>query len=718
MKRTTSLFSLLFTFASAALAQDAASTTDLGEIIVTGKAEDLLGIATSASKGQASAAEIAQRPYLRRGEILETIPGVIITQHAGGGKANQYFLRGFNLDHGTDFATSLDHMPLNLKTHAHGQGYTDLNGIIPELIERVDYVKGTFTAANGDLSTAGSANFKLYDVLLRDFVQFEIGEDNYYRGLLAGSINFGADAPPPAAPSAKNPVSVKNPGKSPVLPPTTVAKTHALTYALEYNTYDGPFVLSEDFERWNGMLRYFNGDADNHFAATLMGYHAQWTSSDQIPERAVKRGLIDRFGNLDDSNGGNSQRYSLNLEWAKRDGDVVTKANLFGIYYDLNLFSNFTYFLDYPEEGDQFEQSEQRWILGGNLSRTWENREVFGKEAEHTIGFQTRHDLIDGIGLWRTSQRERFDNIRQDDVYEMNASIYAESTVKWTPWLRTNLGLRGDLFYFDTASNLSANSGSDFDGIVSPKFSAVLGPWNETEFYLNFGTGFHSNDARGVSTVIDPNSGERVLPVDPLVRTMGAEFGIRTQAIPTLTSTLTLFWLKSDSELVYVGDAGTNEAGPGSERYGIEWANYWRPTSWFSMDAEVALTHGRFTGVGNDDHIPSSVPLMASGGVNFGAQGNAEGFFANVRARFFDRRPLIEDNSVKGKDSFLVNASVGYRRQNWEVAVDCLNLFDRGDNDIEYFYESRPAGESAGVEDIHFHPTEPRTFRLRVTYRF
>lgn len=711
-----SLFVSLFA-ALPVLAQDAAPasspapTAEVNEIIVTGKAEDLLGVAPSASKGQASAEEIARRPYLRRGEILETIPGVIITQHAGGGKANQYFLRGFNLDHGTDFATSLDHMPLNLKTHAHGQGYTDLNGIIPELIERVDYVKGTYTAANGDLSTAGSADFKLYDVLLRDFVTFEIGEDNYYRGLLAGSINFAKDPPPPAPPGAKNP------GKAPVLPaPPT--ETNALTYALEYNTYDGPFVLSEDFERWNGMLRWFKGDADNHFAATLMGYHAQWTSTDQIPLRAVRRGLIDRLGYIDPTNGGDTQRYSLNLEWAARDGDVVTKANLFGIYYDLNLFSNFTYFLDYPEQGDQFEQSEQRWILGGNIARTWENQELFGKEAEHTLGFQTRHDLIDGIGLWRTTARERFANVRQDDVYEMNASVFADSTVKWSDWFRTNLGVRGDLFYFDTSSNLAANSGSDFDGIVSPKFSAIFGPWNETEFYLNFGTGFHSNDARGVSTVIDPNTGDSIPTVDPLVRTMGAEFGIRTQAISSLTSTLTFFWLRSDSELVYVGDAGLNEPGPGSERYGIEWSNYWRPTDWFSMDAEIALTHGRFTDSGEADHIPSSVPVMFSGGINLGAQGDAEGFFANLRARAFGERPLIEDNSVKGKDSFLVNASVGWRRQNWEIAVDCLNLFDRDDNDIEYYYESRLPGEKTGVEDIHFHPTEPRTFRLRVTYRF
>ncbi len=670
----------------------------VAEVVVTGKAEDLVGSAPAASKGQASAEEIADRPYLRRSEILETVPGVITTQHAGGGKATQYFLRGFNLDHGTDFATSIDFMPMNLKTHAHGQGYTDLNPLIPELIERVDYVKGTYTAANGDLSTAGSANFKLWDVLPHNLVSAEIGEHGYYRGLIAGSLDL------------------RDWGTTPL---GQTIPASSLTYALEYNTYDGPFALSEDFERWNGTLRYFDGDDDNHFAATFMGYHATWSSSDQVARRAIRSGLIDRYGNLDPTNGGNSQRYSLNLEWADREGDVVTKSNLYGIYYDLDLFSNFTYFLDYPDRGDQFEQAEKRWIIGGNIARTWEKRTVFGHEAEFTLGLQTRHDLIDGIGLWRTEQRERFKTIRQDDVYEASVGVYAESTVHWNDWFRTNVGLRGDVFYFDTQSNNSLNSGDDFAGIMSPKISAVFGPWHDTEFYLNYGTGFHSNDARGVSTVVDPNSGESIATVDPLVRTQGAEFGIRSSAISSLTSTLTLFWLQSDSELVYVGDEGKNEAGPGSERCGVEWTNYWRPTDWFSMDAEIALTHGRLTDSVNADYIPNSVPVMFSGGVNFGAQGDAEGFFANVRARAFGKRPLVEDNSVKGKNSFLVNASVGYRKKNWEAAVECLNLFNRADNDIEYYYTSRLPGEdAAGVNDIHLHPTEPRMFRLRVTYKF
>ena len=683
----------------------------LPEVTVVGKAEDILGAASAASKGQASNDELLARPVLRRGEILETVPGLIVTQHAGGGKANQYFLRGFNLDHGTDFATSLEGMPLNMRTHAHGQGYTDLNPLLPEVIKQVDYVKGTYTAANGDLSTAGSADFTLFDAMNHNLATVEFGEHNYYRGLVAGTIALDT------APTVST--DEKNPSKSPVnLGPVSISQ-RGLTYAFEYNYYDGPWDRPEAFTRGNGLLRYFDGDADDHFSITLMGYKGRWDSSDQVAQRAIDQGIIGRYGALDQTTGGQSQRYSVNAVIQHKEGNTTTKANLYAIYYDLNLFSDFTYFLDNPLHGDQFNQAEKRWVFGGQVSRTWAQQKLFGKDAEFTVGLQTRHDLIDPIGLYKTEARERLSTVRQDNVYEASVGIYADSTVHWTDWFRTNAGLRGDLFYFDTRSNLATNSGSKTEGIVSPKFSAIFGPWHETELYLNYGMGFHSNDARGVNNKVDPTTKEKLAPVDPLVRTQGAELGIRTQAVPHLTSALALFWLQSDSELVYVGDEGVNEPGPGSERFGIEWTNYWRPTDWFSLDGEIALTHARFTDSGREDHIPDSVPLMISAGVNLGAQGEADGFFSNVRVRAFGKRPLIEDNSKQGKASFQVNASIGYRHQNWETALECLNVFDRKDNDIEYFYTSRLPGEQAGgYDDVHLHPTEPRLFRLRVTYKF
>ena len=687
-----------------------AQTTELSETVILGKAEDLLGSAQSASKGQASAAEIQARPYLRRGEILEIVPGVIITQHAGGGKANQYFLRGFNLDHGTDFAIDIDGMPVNMRTHAHGQGYADLNILIPELVEQVDYEKGVYAARNGDLSSAGAAHFKLYDFLPQGIASVTWGENNYYRGLLADSFAIG--------------------------------QTGHLTLALEYNYDDGPWVLPEQFSRWNGLARYFAGDKDNYFAITAMAYSGTWQSSDQIPRRAIDDGRLPRLGYVDSRAGGDSQRYSLQLDWRSTENgsapadpgkasgksvldkagpapsiaDDVWRANAYGVRYTLDVFSNFTYFLDNPERGDEFEQAEERWVAGGEAAREWNNRDVFGTLTNFVLGVQTRHDWIDPIGLYKTDARQRFDTVRQDRVYEGSVGLFAEATSHWTDWFRTVLGVRGDYFWFETGSDDSRNSGEESKGLINPKFSAIFGPWKETELYLNFGTGFHSNDARGVNNTVDPQTGDPLVPVDPLVRTFGAEVGVRTQIIPTLTLTTSLWWLDSDSELVYVGDAGTNEPGPASRRYGVEVAAYWRPTEWFTLDGEFAATHARFRDSGDLDHIPDSVPWMGNVGLTVG---KTEGLFANVRARFFAKRPLVEDESVEGRDSFLVNGAVGYRTERWEVAVECLNLFDRKDNDIEYYYTSRLPGEpEEGVDDIHLHPTEPRTFRVRATLKF
>lgn len=676
------LLSLALVPLSFPLVLSAQEADTLDEMVVTGKAENLLSQAATSSEGHADFLEIAQRPLARRSEILEVVPGMVTTQHAGGGKATQYFMRGFNLDHGTDFAVSVERMPINMRSHAHGQGYADLNGLLPELVKSVDYTKGTYTARNGDLSTAGSADFVLWEALPQGIASVEIGEHNYYRMLLADSFTLGAGT---------------------------------LTLGGEWNTYDGPWERDENFQRWNAFARYFQGDEENSMSITAMGYGGEWDSSDQIPLRAVQNGSLGLFGNLDDSNGGESQRHSLQFDLKTTKGTEVTRYSAYGVFYDLDLFSNFTYFLDDPMRGDQFEQQEERVIFGGEIVREWQDRQLFGREAEFAAGFQTRHDLVNDIGLYKTERRERHNTVRVDDIYESSYGVFGESTVKWNSWFRTVAGVRADAFYFDVTSDNAANSGDEWSGIVSPKLSAIFGPWNETELYVNLGTGFHSNDARGVNNTVDPTTGDPLPGVDPLVRTIGGELGVRTQVIPTLTSTLSLWWLDSDSELVYVGDAGLNEAGPGSRRFGIEWTNYWRPCDWVSVDGEIALTHARFRDVGADDRIPNSIPVMFSGGI---ALGHEEGFFGSMRVRAFVGRPLEESGDIEGKNTFTLNAQVGYRTKDWEVALECLNLLDREDNDIEYYYPSQLSTEAAPVDDIHFHPAEPRMVRVKMTYRF
>ena len=685
-------FPLLLTLSVNAQITDEPEPKQLEALVVTGKAESLIGVTNSASKGQTSNRELMERPYLRRGEILETIPGVVITQHSGDGKANQYYVRGFNLDHGTDFSISMDGQPVNFITHAHGQGYADLNPIIPELVEQLDYWKGPFHGEIGDLSTAGAARFNFYDLLPQGIASIGLGQHHYFRGLLADSIDLS------------NPVSTTTQGaKGPILA-TPNSERSALTYAFEYNYYDGPWQQPGNSQRINGFLKYFKESGPDRFSITAMGYDGRWDSTDQIPQRAIDSGLVDRLGNLDDRLGGQSSRYSLMADWDHETSNGRTHADFYVGHYDFDLFSNFTYFLEDPKRGDQFEQQDNRVFTGGEVTREWD----LGTKNKFKIGLQTRNDFINGIGLYNTENRDRFNTIKKDDVYEVSVGIFASGEWHVNDWFRMQPGLRADGFQFDVVSNKPANSGNEVAGMISPKLSLIFGPWADTEFYVNAGTGFHSNDARGVTLGTDA--------ADPLVRTYGFELGTRTEAISDVVSTLSLFYLHSDSELVYVGDAGSAEAGPASQRYGVEWSTYWQAYDWLLVDHEVTLARAGLLDVGADDQIPGAVPLVMNTGITIGKD---DGFFGSLRSRYFSPRPLTEDGSVDSQQNWQVSARVGYRKKDWEVAIDCLNLLGRNDRDVEYYYPSRLPGEAAGgVNDVHLHPAEPRTFRVSLTRKF
>ncbi|MCB1278540.1 TonB-dependent receptor [Prosthecobacter sp.] len=657
---------------------------EMPEIIIEGKAESLIGIATSASKGQTSAKELLARPFSRRGELLESIPGFIATQHSGDGKANQYFLRGTNLDHGTDFLMYVDGMPVNFRNHAHGQGYADMNFIIPELVGELEYWKGNYFAQHGDLSSTGAARFKLVDSLPQGILSTTWGEYEYTRTLIADTIQAGAGQ---------------------------------LTVAVEHQYYNGPWTVNSDATRWNGFMRWHWEDGMDRINITAMGYHGDWTSTDQVPQRAIGS-MIGRYDSLDATDGGNSQRYSLAFDWVREEGRTTTRANAYVGYYDLDLFSNFTFFMDNPAPvGDQFEQQDQRWFFGGELARDW-HFEALGHEQRFTLGVQVRGDYIDGIGLYNTTMRDRWNVVRKDDIFQATYGLYSELEFKPTDWFRIVPGVRADLFQFDVQrSTLNENTGTLSKGIVSPRLAMVFGPWNQTEFYVNAGMGFHSNDARGVTIVTDPNpAAGPVDPVDPLVRTYGAEFGIRNESISKLVNTLSFWLLRSDSELIYVGDAGTSEPGPASQRYGLELSTYWRPNDWTMVDLEATYTDAHLrTANPSSQEIPNSIPYTLNGGISLGGP---QGFFGSLRGRYFGPRPLSEDREADARESFQVNARIGYRRNNWEVAVDCLNLINRSDNDIAYFYASQLRGEAAPVNDVHLHPIEPRMFRISVTWRF
>ncbi len=654
-------------------------------IDVIGRDEDLVGVANSATEGTVGQRQLESRPILRTGELMETVPGVVITQHSGAGKANQYYLRGFNLDHGTDLATDVNGMPVNMVTHGHGQGYTDVNFVIPELVIGIQYKKGPYYADEGDFAAAGAIDMNLATKLPRGIAEFTYGSFDYMRGLLADSPTVG-------------------PG--------------TLLYAFEYYHNDGPWVNPDDYKRYNGLLRYTLGGTQRQWSITAMGSNGEWTGTDQVARRAIDSGLVDRFGTLDPTTGGESHRYSLSTEFERTTGSEATKANAYFIDYGLNLFSNFTYNID-TTFGDQFEQVDDRWIAGARASHTWFGK-LLGREMDNTIGFQVRHDNIGEVGLHLTQARQRHATIREDEVTQTSEALYVQNGTRWADKFRTVAGLRADVYQYDVESNVAANSGSETDSIVSPKLSMIFGPWAKTELYLNGGYGFHGNDARGTTITVDPV--DQVTPVDPvdaLVRAKGVEIGARTAALPGLQSTLSVWNLDIDSELLFIGDAGITEPSRPSRRTGVELTNYYVVTPWMSVDADFAYTWAKFT---EDDpagnHIPGAIEGVVAAGVTID---NLAGPFGSVRVRHFGPRPLIEDDSVRADSSTLVNMQAGYRiTDTLRVAIEVFNIFDSEVNDVEYYYESQitALGETAPVTDIHLHPAESRSVRGSLVYNF
>ena len=661
----------------------------LEEIEVTGRSLNLVGEATSASEGLVSQEEIELRPILRTGDVLELVPGMVVTQHSGTGKANQYFLRGFNLDHGTDFATYVDGMPVNMRTHGHGQGYTDLNFVIPETIGTLAYRKGPYHAEVSDFSSAGSAAMVTMNRFDDNLVQVGAGEDNYYRALLLGSLDMG-------------------PGTA--------------STALEYNSYDGPWSdIKEDTRKYNGLLKYGWDVAGGEATVTAMAYDNHWNSPDQIPQRAVDEGLIDELGSVDDHVGGESSRYSLSASW--QDGNWDTW--LYAVRYRLKLWSNFTYYLDDEENGDEFEQKDQRWLYGGRANYRVAGT-LMGMDMVNLLGVELRYDDIPEVGLYKTSGRQRLGTIRSDKVEEWSTGVYAENQVHWTPQLRSVLGARYDYFDFDVNSrideniygvDLTPNSGQQHADRLALKGSLIYNFSDQWETYASAGQGLHSNDARGTTAAVDPIDGTAIDPVDPLVDSLGYELGLRGFLHERLNTSIALWSLKLDSELLFVGDAGTTEASRKSERQGVEVTAYYQFADEWTLDLEYAYTDAKFTDSAPEgNQIPGSVEKVLQTGISADL---ASGWFGSLRLRYFSERPLLEDGSVTSEDSTVVNLRLGYRLPRWTFKVDVLNLLDSKDHDIDYFYASRLPGEpSGGVEDVHFHVLEPRTVRGYVSYAF
>ena len=666
----------------------------IGSVEIRAKAENLSGLASASSEGLVSAARIAALPILRPGEILEMVPGLIVTQHAGDGKANQYFLRGFNLDHGTDFATIVNGVPVNMPTHAHGQGYTDLNFLIPELVEQIAYKKGPYSATEGDFSAAGSARIDYLRKIDGHLADITAGAHGYRRMLLAGS------------------------------PQSSDGK---VLYGLEVFKNDGPWVVPENYQKYNGVLSYSDGSRTNGYNITGMLYKSQWTSTDQIPMRAVSKGWLDRFGSLDSSTGGETHRYSLSGQWTQTTRDRQAKLKLWALQSSLDLWSNFEYCMRSIEAagncaaGDQFKQAEQRKALGFAYSEAQYNNLNWGNktyDSAWTWGIEGRSDHISPIALYASTHRELTKTVREDRVTQNSIAMWAQNETRWTSQFRSILGARADVYQFDIQSNVKVNSGRAKDHQLSPKLSLIYAPLSNLEAYANYGVGFHSNDARGTTITVDPiDKSTPTAKVDPLVKAIGSELGFRSEMVPGWHSSWALWKLNMASELLFIGDAGTTEPSAPSRRYGLEWNNFYALSSTTSLDFDLAWAHARFVNSqGQRSLIPGAVGATANLGVSFD---NVGPWFGSMRFRYIGPRPLTEDGTFKSNATSLLNLRVGYKiSPQSKLAIDVYNLLNQKANDIEYAYASQLAQETSAVIDRHIHPIEPRMVRVTFTHRF
>ncbi|WP_068875977.1 MULTISPECIES: TonB-dependent receptor [unclassified Phenylobacterium] len=663
--------------ASPARAEDAGRDAEVEALTVWGRALDVIGIARSGSEGLVGYEDLQNRPLLRVGEMVENVPGLIATQHSGTGKANQYFLRGFNLDHGTDLSVSVDGAPVNMRTHAHGQGYLDLNFIIPELVERIAYRKGPYAAETGDFSTAGSIAMKTYDRPPSDFAQATAGEFGYGRALVAGGLAAGGGD---------------------------------VLLGLEVTVSNGPWVLDEDLEKVNLLAKFTRPLGGGDLRLSLSGYRADWTATDQIPQRAIRAGLIPRNGYVDPDLGGRSRRWALTANY---EGEGL-EAAAYAIRSRFRLTSNFTYVLENPDDGDEFQQAERRTVYGASLRRTWRTR-LAGAPTTLRVGVEGRYDDIGRIGLYRSIGGRAVATVREDAVDEYSVGGFVEAEAHLTPTLRAIVGLRADVYGYDVRAGLPVNGGDGSDTLAAPKVALAWRVAEPLELYANYGESFHSNDVRGAAIRIDPATGEPADRVDLLARAKGAELGARYER-GDVNLSLVAFWLDLDSELVFVGDAGGTEPNAASRRYGAEASAFWRAGERLTFDLSAAYTHARLRGVAaGEDRIPQSVSVVAGAGATARL---TDQLTATLRVRRLGTAPLTEDGSVFSQTTTLLSLGAYYTVGRLRFGLDVYNLLDSQRADITYFYESRLPGEAAGVPDIHLHPVEPRQVRASLRVEF
>jgi outer membrane receptor protein involved in Fe transport len=639
--------------------------TQPNTIIVYGRGEKRIGQAGAASEGGVAGADIAVRPFLRPGELLESTPGLIATQHSGGGKANQFFLRGFNLDHGTDYALSIDDFPVNFRTHGHGQGYLDVQGLIPEIVKRVDYRKGPYRVDAGDFAFVGASVITTNDKM-EPFALAETGSYGYQRYVAGGSV-----------PLAGGDLLVVGQAK--------------------FN--DGPWQLPEDFDAYSTFLKYSRPVGDGEFQVSLNTYDSSWAPTEQIPERAVGTALCaDRFCSLDKTLRGRTEREVLTAGYKSDTWRITGYVQ----HYDWSLLNNFTFFLDDPVNGDQRRQYEKRWTYGGRLEHTFTLRDNLTLRA----GGEGRIDNIGPIGLDATKAGQFLYTYASFMADESSLGVYAEAI--WKPIQRLMVigGLRQDFYHFKTTPLAGASWGGTVDAnLLTPKIGANYEIAPGIALYANWGQGFHSNDARGVTNPVSPAPG--------LVRGEFHEAGGRFERGGFILTGV-YWWSSIDSELIFVGDSGAVEPSDPGRRRGYELTGFWKPNNWLALDAVWTGSHSRFVGLPEgQNYVPGA--LESSG--ELGASAIFPSWNVSGRLRYLGPHALIEDNSQRGEPTTLVNLRAAWTPQKllggFELFAELLNAFDNKSDDIDYYYATRLPGEPPeGIEGRNSRIVEPRQVRV------
>lgn len=652
-------------------AADEADNVEQPTIYVYGRGERRIGEAIAASEGGVAGADIEVRPLLRPGELLEATPGLIATQHSGGGKANQFFLRGFNLDHGTDYALYIDDMPVNFRTHGHGQGYLDVQGLIPETVQRIDYRKGPYRADTGDFSFVGASMITTRD-RLEPFALAELGEYGYRRYVAGGSIELGGG--------------------------DLLAVGQA-----KFN--DGPWELPEDFEAYSALLKYSVPLGTGDLQASLSIYDASWAPTEQIPQRVIGTPLCeDIYCTLDPTLRGRTEREILTINYR----DHAWRVTAYAQHYDWSLLNNFTFVLDDPVHGDQRRQYEERWTYGGRLERTFDVLDNVSLRA----GTEARIDDISPVGLDNTADGAFLSTVGAFDVLESSIGVYGEAI--WNPVERLMVigGLRGDWYRFRTRALAGATSWSGIakDHGLAPKLGLNYEITDRVALYANWGEGFHSNDARGVTNPVDPAPG--------IVEGTFKEIGARFERGPFILTGV-YWWSTIESELIYVGDSGAVEPSDPGRRRGYEITGFVRPTEWLAIDAVWTGSKSRYQGLPEGENF---VPGALESSGELGISAIFPEFNAAARARYLGPHPLIEDNSRRGESTLLVNLRAAWTPSNlagFEIYGELLNVFDSKRHDIDYFYVTRLPGEPPeGIEDFNSRVVEPQQFRVGIKKTF